>query len=579
MHHSLRLGNISRLPPPLRVLAERAGNGAVDALSDFLSLLSDFPEHSALAIPVIFVQLDNAKIPSPAEMDSLVSSPERLPDRADFAPIIGAVLCVHAISRMIFNSVVPPESYADLWSRLHRWIIFLDIYYQHVPPHLRVSVPMHTCVASCTILLTFGKHEHPSDVIERSPGVRAILAKYWRVLVENHGIIVFDGIEDKPDGWRDIYDLFDEALLSDGVVPALIKAIRIMEDYTHHQVIPHVGLLALGFRILLSRFQSDSGHRWLVQALDAGLLDLVITLGRNARLVSPSDDHSTYPGLVQLLRRDLPGYLPYYPVALRMKRYFPLAQAMATSPAFKEGVISGLWAEFSELVEDNLGALNLFESGTRRSLKACENMECLQITEKSDFQSCSGCSLTYYCSKECQQQDWAVSHRHWCRKLASIDFPGPSSPRERAFVRAIMQNNLHLFALDIMIRQVDFIYSNPGVDFVTVFDFTDNGDYPEQINVLPVSDFQTPEMPLRLQQLARSGNRVQLHAIAMNAGPKPIVRVLPARSNSSRMLEGLFQVAQSLPPGHEFLDIHTQALPALRELQKACDESGVLQIY
>ncbi|KAJ7670846.1 hypothetical protein DFH06DRAFT_1370056 [Mycena polygramma] len=314
-------------------------------------------------------------------------------------------------------------------------------------------------------------------------------------------------------------------------------------------------------------------------ALDAGLLDLVITLGYNAQVVSPSDDQSTYPGLVQLLRQDLPGYLPYYTVALRMKRYFPLAQAMANSPAFKEGVISGLWAEFSELVEENLGALNFFESRTRRSLKACENMECLQITEKSDFQSCSGCSLIYYCSKKCQEQDWAVSHRHWCRKLASIDFPGPSSPRERAFVRALMQNNLRLFTLDIMIRQVEFIYSNPGVDFLTVFDFTDNGDCPERINVLPVSDCQTTEMPLRLEQLARSGKRVQLHAIAMNAGPKPGLRVLPARSSSSRMLDGLFRIAQSLPAGHEFSDIYTQALPALRELQRACDEAGLLQIY
>ncbi|KAJ7670922.1 hypothetical protein DFH06DRAFT_1125208 [Mycena polygramma] len=632
---------------PGQVLAQRAANGAVDALSDFLSRLSDFPEHSALALPVVFVQLDNSKIPSPAEMDSLVSSPERLPDWADFAPIIGAVLCVHGISRMIFNSVVPPGSYADLWSRLYRWIIFLDIYYQHVPPHLRVSVPMHTCAASCTILIAFGRHEHTSDLVQRSPGVRTILAKQWSALVENHGTVVHEGIvPSNPDGWRDIYAIllflstdeqgrnleemangvgggppnlrrlfvnqmneaatlydsrpglavsvisvsmlvisnkwtthFDEALLSDGVVPSLIKAIRIMEDYTHHQDSLNIGLLAIGLRILLSRFQSDPGHRWFVQALDAGLLDLVITLGHNAQVVSPSDDQSTYPGLVQLLRQDLPGYLPYYTVALRMKRYFPLAQAMATSPAFKEGVISGLWAEFSELVEENLGALNFFESRTRRSLKACENMECLQITEKSDFQSCSGCSLIYYCSKKCQEQDWAVSHRHWCRKLASIDFPGPSSPRDRAFVRALMQNNLRLFTLDIMIRQVEFIYSNPGVDFLTVFDFTDNGDYPERINVLPVSDCQTTEMPLRLEQLARSGKRVQLHAIAINAGPKPGLRVLPARSSSSRMLDGLFRIAQSLPAGHEFSDIYTQALPALRELQRACDEAGLLQIY
>ncbi|KAJ7668793.1 hypothetical protein DFH06DRAFT_1322029 [Mycena polygramma] len=297
-------------------------------------------------------------------------------------------------------------------------------------------------------------------LVRGSPGVRAILVKYWRALVDNHGTVVHEGFVSNPDGWGDIHSIlvflakdespesdstspleemsdgvgsstrnltrlfveqmddatahyesrpntagpvlsalvllmtgagsedFYEALLSDGVVSFLIKAVRVLEDCARGDE-SFRPVLALSFDLLASRFRSDSGHRWVVQALDAGLLDLIITLGP-----------STHPTgtlvqvLTQLLRKDFPGYLVYYQVALRIKRHFPRAHSMAASPAFRTSAIADLWTDFSKLVEENLGVLNYFESKTCRSAKACENMEvcpcqvhCLLLTSGSAYES------------------------------------------------------------------------------------------------------------------------------------------------------------------------------------------------
>ncbi|KAJ7668790.1 hypothetical protein DFH06DRAFT_1378859, partial [Mycena polygramma] len=141
----------------------------MDALLVFLGRISDLPEHYVLALPVVFVHLDNSKIPSPAKMDFLFSSPERLASEAEFGPIFRAVLCVHQIAHMILKSVVPTGSYVELWSRLYRWIIFLDIYWQHIPSHLRLFGPSHICAASVAILLTFGDHAG-TYIRKNSPG-------------------------------------------------------------------------------------------------------------------------------------------------------------------------------------------------------------------------------------------------------------------------------------------------------------------------------------------------------------------------------------------------------------------------
>ncbi|KAJ7645235.1 hypothetical protein DFH06DRAFT_1477075 [Mycena polygramma] len=645
MHQSLDLRNISRLSPSLRVLAQRAADGSLEALSDFLPRI-DKSNQFLLALPVLFVHLDPSKMPSPSEFDSIISHPERT---RDLDPILGAVLCLHRISHAINTSELPQAAYADLWPRLYRWMIFADLHLQCLPTSSQVAGPMHTCAVSSTILLKLGNHPDTSRLVRQAVGVRPILIKYWGALVDNNGVVAHEGIVDDQNGWptmcsilaflseddagsvRRLEELaegvggsqhelarlfmkqlnsavahcdsspdlgattlttllavittrsadsddFNNFLLSLGLVPALIRAVRILDDYPRRTNPHDLGPAAsIGFGLLVSRFQCDSGDRWLAQALEAGLMDLIVTLG----VTRPRGPPSIVPSLEQMLRKVLPGYMVYYPVALQLKRCIPSALSAAASPAFKRCAIYDMWTKFVTLVGENGGALDFFESKERRSARCCENMKCLRIGKKSEFQSCSGCNLAYYCSKECQKRDWDSLHRKWCRKLASIYFPGPVSPRDRAFMRAVMQHNLDNFALnaDTMIQQTKFIYCNPGVGFFTVFDFTCSVDGIGWINVHPLSDFKAAEAPLRIAQLARSRRRLQLHTVVMNGGPRPFLRMLLMWASSPRMLDGLYRIAEGLPRGRQWSEVYSEAVLKLRQLAMECVAAEVIEIY
>ncbi|KAJ6514359.1 fungal-specific transcription factor domain-containing protein [Mycena vitilis] len=648
MHQSLDLRNISRLSPSLRVLAQRAADGSLEALSDFL-LGIDTPNQFLLGLPVLFIHLDPSRIPSPSEFDSIISHPERT---RELDPILGAVLCLHQISHAIYTSELPQAAYADLWPRLYRWMIFADLHLQCLPSRSQVvgPGPIQTCAVSSAILLKLGNYPGTSRLVRQAVGVRPILIKHWGALVDNNGVVAHEGIVDDQNGWPTMCSIlaflseddadsvhclaelaegvggsqhelarlfmkqlnsavahcdsspdlgattlttllavittrsadsddFNDFLLSLGLVPALIRAVRILEEYPRRTNPHDLGPAAsIGFGLLVSRFQCDSGDRWLAQALEAGLMDLIVTLC----VTRPQGPPSIVPSLKQMLGKVLPGYMVYYPVALQLKKSIPSALSAAASPAFKRCLVYDMWTKFVTLAGENRGALDFFESRDRLSARCCENMKCLRIGAKSDFQRCSGCSLAYYCSKECQKRDWDSLHKKWCGKLASIYFPGPISPRDRAFMRAVMQHNLGNPALnfDTIIQQTKFIYCNPGVGFFTVFDFTCSVDGIGWINVHPLSDFKAAEAPLRIAQLARSRRRLQLHTVVMNGGPRPFLRMLTMWTSSSRMLDGIYRIAEGLPPRRQWSELYSEAVLKLRQLVMECISAEVIvEVY
>ncbi|KAJ7459567.1 hypothetical protein B0H11DRAFT_2059038 [Mycena galericulata] len=652
MHESLRVKNLSKLPPALRIRAKRAleAEGTFDDLTGFLARLLEIQgaQYSlAAALPVLFAHLDPARIPSVAEFDAMLSSPDRHPE---LSRVVSATMSLHMISRMLTDSQLPPAAYVDLWPRLYSWMTFTDLYWDYIPRHweeLSFSTA-ETRAASAIIILALGQHASTTDVVRKSPGVRAILVRYWSTIVRNDGMIVREGLA-PLDGWHDIYSIlvfltedeanmsqhldemvdgvggsqdelarllvkqindaaaalssdmaaisltavlalisvrskdtqrFNATMRSHGLIPALVNAIRVPENRNHRLDIGHV---VLGFGFLNVCFEEQSGLQCITEALDRGLLDLIITLGLTSRQTEPSDSYNCIHLLHKLLRSILPGYLVYYPVAVRLKKHYPHASSLAATADFAKCAIFNLWTDFAKIAEQTLLALDFFESGRWISSTACENMKCLQIDRKSKFKSCAGCSLAYYCSPECQKHDWAAGHRLWCRKLASTHFPGPSSPRDRAYLRALMQYNIRspLFKPELLIRQAEFIYNHPGVDFFTVLDFTRSGDGPGWIDVRPTSEYaKAPEAPLRLAQLARSGRRMQLHTVVMNGGPGiSLLRMFPMWSGSSRLLDGLYRIAKALPPGLHFSDVYDQAVFLLRDLHIECEAVHELEIY
>ncbi|KAJ7616917.1 hypothetical protein DFH06DRAFT_1364665 [Mycena polygramma] len=655
MHDSLHLRNLSRLPSHLRKSAQSAVDGSTEALSQFLTRLSVYRVEYVLALPILFLYLDTSRLPTVAQLDSIISTPDRAPTSGPNLDLIrAAILSLHGISRMMVHSLLSRDVCIELRPRLHPWMLFANVFWQYVPPHLQVVGPKHTCAASSAILLDLGFNPDSASLVRNATGTRGILVKYRSALVDNDGIIAHEGSVAETDEWRDMASIiaflsqdrdkslrslehlaegvdgsqhklaqllvkqmhlaaahcdvrpemgamtltavlglvdwsgdsahFNETLLSYGLAPALVRAIRALDAHTRRSDAGSTGPVAgasvgVAFGMLISKFHRTSGNRWLMQALDAGLLHLIVSLGLSARQILPVD-----PKILELLQKVLqdvlPGYLLYYPVALRIKKYLPPAHAITTSRAFRKCDLFDLCGEFAKLLEANSTALDFLESKARRSAKACENMECLLITDKSNFQRCSGCGVAYYCSKECQKRDWEAGHKKGCPTLSSIDPPWAPSSRDRTFIRAVMQQTLSSLALKpILIRQAEFIYSNPGVDFFTIFNFTRRNDGASWISVLPLSQCAAAEAPFRSAHMARSGRRMQLHCVTLNGGPQPFSWMLPMWSNSSRLLDGLYRIVQSLPAGRQFSEVYAEAFLQLKELETECKAAAVVEVY
>ncbi|KAJ7875109.1 hypothetical protein B0H14DRAFT_2568884 [Mycena olivaceomarginata] len=379
-HESLNIRNLAKLPQALRVIffrlwtvrAKRAADGSLEDLASVLMQIWDLPEDCyGLALPLLFVHLDPAAIPSPTEFDDILTRGGR---HHEFNPIIAAKMALHMISRLLYVSKIPPAAYVDLWTRLYPWIVFDSIHWDYIPDDLRssfLSAPIY--LSASKIILAFGNNSSTSNVIRTSPGVRAILVKYWAALVRNDAV--------QTDAWHDMCSILvflteDGARaakyleeMADGVDSSQADLARLL----NHRDIGPSAAVALG--LVVARLQSHSGQQWITEALDGDLLGLILALGLTARPMRTSTPEDCFPLLKKLLRNIIPGYLVYHPVALRMKEHFPNAVSLAASPVFKKSAVFGLWKEFATLVEQNLTALDLFESEQYISSKVCENVK------------------------------------------------------------------------------------------------------------------------------------------------------------------------------------------------------------
>ncbi|KAJ7931047.1 hypothetical protein B0H13DRAFT_1858271 [Mycena leptocephala] len=529
--------------------AKSASNGSS---ADLISLLRLIPKATdpkrLLLIPLLFIHLDPSRIPTPSELDSILCDVGRHPE---LSRVSGAQVALRAVADML-DGVVPLPAYADLWPRLYRWTIFIHGYWDSIP----------------------------DDYNKKATGLRRILAEYWaKVLLqvictnlEFAYILPFvldrDAIRDDTK-FAEILDgiggsesdlayllvqqinntvaspitsattlaldsvmqllnaratpALRAGMLIHGGAKAVIDAIYFAEEARPR--FPRAGEGVYLTAIFLSgSFESEAGAEWVSKALSAGLLKLIVTLGR-ARQTESDEMWLTY----SLLQRSPPNRTPD-PRGVSDGAFHYLYTA------FAKCVIATFWSEFSQLMQERFRAVDFFLD--RRSISlACENHQvCSKIDERRTFKRCAGCGLASYCSQECQSQDWAAAHSASCQTLG---WTAPANTRERDYLRAILQTNFESFAIrmKVLTQQARFMYMNPGVDFVTVYDFSRNAAGVDLIyiprntvwcKVNHRSDYYA-SAPARLAQLARGAGDIRLHVavLTLDAHMKSPERMFP----------------------------------------------------
>ncbi|KAJ7468785.1 hypothetical protein FB451DRAFT_1177534 [Mycena latifolia] len=641
MHESLSLRNLSKLPSYLRSRAKSAGDGSSSDLIFLLRLLREGNDpNRTLLLPVLFVHLDPSRIPTTEELDSILCNADRHPE---LCRVTGALAALYALSEILDAGLLASPVYVDFWPRLHRWIVFIHAYWDVIPANYLMDLK-GTYHASATTILLLHRHDSIADAVTKTPGLRRILADFWTKVVRkatpnvevafilsflqeeiqdaNNFAEILEGIAGNE--WDLAYLLVQQindtvarpiteltsitlqavsqilftrirgnsdelgslgaGMLFHGGVKAVMDAIAYGDQARFIVGEPYGEQVYLGCLFLLGGFESRSGAEWLSQALSAGLLKLIASLGRSRP--TPRDEiWYTFSLLERFLIKILPEYFVYYKIARQIRETLPDALVITSTAPFAKSIIYPFCTEFTQLVEERFGALDFFQSRRSISLKSCENMQCCKTGERSAFKCCAGCGLACYCSRECQKADWAAGHRRSCRTLGST---GPSNARERGYLRAILQYNFQSPAIriDILTRQAQFMYRNPAVEFLTVFDLTRNARGTEWIDVpsgtgwsdvKPLSDYDAAT-PARLMQLVRSaragGIRVHLAMLTLLDDASLDSSFFPLWS-TPQLHNRLVRIVGALPPGLQPAKLNAALVAPVRAL--AASDAELIQ--
>ncbi|KAJ7659159.1 hypothetical protein DFH06DRAFT_1130718 [Mycena polygramma] len=638
MHESLSLSNLSKLPLSLRAAANLAANGSNRHLAELIMRIPQMTvDHAALMLPLVFVHADPANIHTPDEFDTILGTPNRHHELRRISGATFALNALARLLDMrivppaayvdlwprVYPWIVFVHAYRDIiparfigYGPKQAYSVYSTIFLQigHHPPTATLvsrSPVVRSILAHWWGMIVRNNgaiiHEAPAWQPDGWYEMSDILSYLTALDIEDDANFreVVDGVGGLPElafllmkhtaialarppclvrtasltiAVKFIHSRYDgdgpfsTAVLSQGVIGALVRALPLVDAWEDGGP-----MMALAGFQTLCQYLCHSPSEPVIQGLQGGLLATIIALGKTTA-ESPAvngEIDNCYMLLQELLKHNLPRALMYYRAARQMKISFPTARSLASAPEFVSSAIFESWKNFEEYVDQRLAALDYFESGNWISEKACENLQASIFSAKSEFKKCSGCSVTYYCSKACQRVDWRDGHQALCNFETRADETQNLTARETAFIRAFMEYNSRspLFLREqAWLLQVQFMYTRPGVAFFTLFDYT-RVPTPGWFSVLPTAQLlRAPDASLRLAQLSARGDRLQLYAVLVQGRHRPWMKLFPVWSSSSKLHDALVKIVNDLPPGRPYMQVHLEVVLKIRGLGKQLDE-------
>ncbi|KAF7364080.1 MYND-type domain-containing protein [Mycena sanguinolenta] len=602
MHISLRLKTLSSFDYRTLAAATAAVNGSLPHLRAMVQLAGMKNEETRV-LPVFYHHLDPAKIPSEDAMDVEFLATNTLES------ITLALLCLEGLSNIY---PFPPGADIDLWERVWPWARFFDSHGSRIPDVLsediiraRVLAVIASMEVTCskmastpeigvlaaqawssyfrdpnystekairrlTIFLAMRAEYGLNPFIEGAGSVDALailVVKLVDYLLEwplgpvamtgnLSGVLIFCS-RSKDHAWL-------SALQSHKFMRAMITVLLCAERFI--DIPGKKGLFAELHEHAWQGFcrvrTLDSGYTYVVEAIDAGFLRLIVSLaGRDISWLKNR--------LQAAFKFMLQPATVYYPVLAALERALLSIQQVTLAPTFMSCALYPDWEEFNNLVLDRLDAKREFDSGGHVACRACDNLKCGRIMKRTNFKRCAGCEYQYYCSKECQIKDWRTGHREACRHLRppgwhldELDGPPYLNGRDRAFLRFLVARDYERHKLHIFLTQIVRIRQH-GESLVTVCDYRDGSFRPD---VKPV--YSEDEERDYFARCTRSGRRMHPTVVVFsNCRSDPQQWLVPIRSSSSTVHDSLFDISQDIVPGTDSVsDLHPDIHHAVTEL-------------
>ncbi|KAJ7633581.1 hypothetical protein DFH06DRAFT_689128 [Mycena polygramma] len=593
MHQLLRLEHLSALPLSLRRFAMPAARGSWPELNRLLRLLHEMESRAAWTncLPIFYANLDPAGIPSGEDLDT---------------PAAGAAALVLRSLRLLTPDYASIGM--DLWPRVWQWTSFLHTYQDCIPPlhpgqntaidllflvNALITDPvmaaaigqtagvrailMHAFASLldnemssdenafphlCTILRDFMAADEPenlAEILDATEGLHALASlavRYIKLFMPERRtalttkpLFLYDGILSfvlqVTDNAQEDYDI-PAAFLAAGIVaPLTAVTCALSESTVIHDGVD--GPLLECFQLFMDLFMVPGSHTAIRDAIDAGLLHGII----HSSILCDGAEVLEESGLKTLLTTVLPDALVYYSVLGALETQLPEVAEIAKLPGFKQSAMYDHWVYFANLAEERIGLLNHFKSG-HSSHKACDNMECGVIRQKTDFQRCSNCQRVYYCSPDCQTEDWESGHRETCHslricRLHNSDF----SPRTLWFMRWLFHSDSALLTTTSeLCSRLEMMRDYPGDPIVSILDYR-NGVLSVETGTLG-SERETCDQwevywDEHRARMARSGGRMELHLMRIWDGSRPRQLMFPQRLDRPVLHDGLVRILNKLP--------------------------------
>ncbi|KAJ7081148.1 hypothetical protein B0H15DRAFT_855175 [Mycena belliarum] len=274
--------------------------------------------------------------------------------------------------------------------------------------------------------------------------------------------------------------------------------------------------------------------------------------------------------IIQLLL----GALIYPSVIVRSEPWFGDVRELARDPAFRRSFLGPKWRALVLILAERRIFLRAFDSHVPRASKLCDSPQCeTTIATEGEFMRCSSCQVVYYCSAACQNMHWKAGHRSQCAPLRATRtrvslkacdnlqcekeigpkdefarFEPPLSPRERAFLRALLRYEYSVAKTKILTQQIEYMTRIPGAAFYTQFDYTsDSGNPTITVHPIPHSaqdisqdhrhGSQGRDLVLLLKdaglRASRSGGKTEVHLLVVSEGVDARKRMLVMHSASA----------------------------------------------
>ncbi|KAJ7607669.1 hypothetical protein FB45DRAFT_1067725 [Roridomyces roridus] len=456
-------------------------------------------------------------------------------------------------------------------------------------------------------------HDHPATyaLMSGTPGFGACIVKAWTFLAplndpneryimlnDLSGFLADSGVRSHPERLEEMIDAAGSIDIFAALVVEYIRTVRkhsrlpvehiqrlmffideadqFPEDRVHDWMLVPLGSLSLGLYTC-----SDGAEELVATALflcerqepeTGSVIDDCLVLVRRMVIISPATlwlGELLDCGLLRLLVLiTLRGQARRWKIKHHVRFFLTLLLPadLLSGEDLKKTVLYDLWRTFLASAEERVEALVDYKS-LYEAQKACDNQECAVIEEASSLKRCSGCQAFYYCSVDCQRNDWELGHRNACGTNNALLLSARAELvfSERSFLRALIHHKYLKERHSICEQQIR-VLSEYDIDVripFTLFTLFDYCKSPPVITVYPV-DPEDAETQTRLNEVVETESEewedvleramvgegcYQLHGMRLLEGPKMRTWVVPLRTDGNDVFAAVISLSQKMRRG------------------------------